>query len=277
MSWGTHFGATRWLNVEPCGMICCAITWSIVLYSDYVISRHVILPWMSISVSGVIHLTIFNTGAVMALYSHLKAMTTNPGAVPKDAQPLVPGGRRRQCRRCHVYKPPRAHHCSMCNRCVVKMDHHCPWVNNCVGLGNHKFFLLFCFYVFAISAYALVLIFCRYVQCLGAGKTCMVASGIFAPIHMIGVTVLACLFGLFTMCMVCDQVNVIATNQTAIDRMQEAETESKGFLENMSEVFGAGPSISWLLPTNVQFVDRDHAFGYVVEVESQHMVGGEVL
>mgnify|MGYP002655283933 CR=1 FL=1 len=33
---------------------------------------------------------------------------------------------KKYCKRCKAYKPPRAHHCSMCRRCVVKMDHHCP-------------------------------------------------------------------------------------------------------------------------------------------------------
>ena len=50
---------------------------------------------------------------------------------------------------CFVIKPDRAHHCSVCERCILKMDHHCPWVNNCVGFGNYKFFLLFVSYGYA--------------------------------------------------------------------------------------------------------------------------------
>merc|ERR1719428_116841 len=53
----------------------------------------------------------------------------------------------KQCSKCKAPKPPRAHHCSICNRCIMKMDHHCPWVNNCVGARNQKHFVLFLFYV----------------------------------------------------------------------------------------------------------------------------------
>ena len=37
----------------------------------------------------------------------------------------------RWCRKCATVKPPRAHHCSICNTCTLKMDHHCPWVSVC--------------------------------------------------------------------------------------------------------------------------------------------------
>lgn len=69
-------------------------------------------------------------------------MTTDPGAVPPDAKPLqdeeelLPATRpeteeetrnakpvRRLCRRCRTFKPQRAHHCSVCGRCIIKMDH----------------------------------------------------------------------------------------------------------------------------------------------------------
>ena len=43
-------------------------------------------------------------------------------------------------------KPPRTHHCSVCDACVLKMDHHCPWLNRCVGHLNHRHFFLYMAY-----------------------------------------------------------------------------------------------------------------------------------
>ena len=39
---------------------------------------------------------------------------------------MPPGGERfrKFCKRCKAFKPKRAHHCSICKRCIVKMDHH---------------------------------------------------------------------------------------------------------------------------------------------------------
>ncbi|KAI5894745.1 uncharacterized protein SCHCODRAFT_02496198 [Schizophyllum commune H4-8] len=42
-----------------------------------------------------------------------------------------------------AWKPPRAHHCSMCGVCRLDFDHHCPWLGNCVTKHLMKQFLLF--------------------------------------------------------------------------------------------------------------------------------------
>ncbi|MES1912603.1 MAG: hypothetical protein MHM6MM_004849 [Cercozoa sp. M6MM] len=61
-----------------------------------------------------------------------------------------------QCHSCRTERPARAHHCSVCNECVLKMDHHCVWVCNCVGYHNYKYFCLFVFYT-AVGAWLAVL------------------------------------------------------------------------------------------------------------------------
>jgi ribosomal protein L40E len=45
-------------------------------------------------------------------------------AVPESEQPDKRQGNKNFCGKCSSYRPPRAHHCSMCNRCVMRMDHH---------------------------------------------------------------------------------------------------------------------------------------------------------
>ena len=54
----------------------------------------------------------------------------------------------RYCFKCEIMRPPRAHHCSVCNECVMRMDHHCPWTGNCVGANNHKLFWNFLLHAF---------------------------------------------------------------------------------------------------------------------------------
>ncbi|KAJ1389983.1 Palmitoyltransferase, DHHC domain [Sesbania bispinosa] len=68
------------------------------------------------------------------------------------------GGDLRYCQKCSHYKPPRAHHCRVCKRCVLRMDHHCIWINNCVGHANYKVFFIFVMYAVIACIYSLVLL-----------------------------------------------------------------------------------------------------------------------
>ncbi|KAI9226775.1 MAG: DHHC palmitoyltransferase-domain-containing protein [Piptocephalis tieghemiana] len=99
-----------------------------------------------------IKLLPFNVLAGFIWWHYYLACSTSPGRVPKEWPPenaviieRKKSGRiqMRYCRTCRSHKPPRAHHCSSCGRCVLRMDHHCPWLNNCVGHGNHGHFFRF--------------------------------------------------------------------------------------------------------------------------------------
>uniref|UniRef100_A0A8R1DS94 Palmitoyltransferase n=1 Tax=Caenorhabditis japonica TaxID=281687 RepID=A0A8R1DS94_CAEJA len=72
----------------------------------------------------------------MIQYHYYKARTIPPVQNPGEEGDAF-------CEKCNYWKSDRAHHCSVCERCVLGMDHHCIWINQCVGLHNHRHFFLF--------------------------------------------------------------------------------------------------------------------------------------
>jgi len=262
-----------WLNKDVCGVVCGSITWFIVLYCMYTFVWEFMLPWMSTSALGLVHMTLFYLSATLGLVSHLKAMLSNPGAVPLNAKPVEASPLNKQCPRCRCFKPARAHHCSVCGRCVIKMDHHCPWVNNCVGLANQKFFLLFLFYIWVICAYALVCVSWRYWYCISTDYNVASCPGsLGSGGFVIGMVIFAIMFGLFTFCMMVDQSQGIIRGANGIDRLKGGneydapDITRDQMLYNLSEVFGGEPTngfrLHWLLPTSIHYPDPERLTGY---------------
>ncbi|XP_056285440.1 palmitoyltransferase ZDHHC16B isoform X2 [Pseudoliparis swirei] len=68
------------------------------------------------------HLSCGHWLLAMVVFHYYKATTTPPGHPPKEKMNIPSVS---ICKKCITPKPPRTHHCSICNTCVLKMDHHC--------------------------------------------------------------------------------------------------------------------------------------------------------
>ncbi|EOY07479.1 DHHC-type zinc finger family protein isoform 2 [Theobroma cacao] len=127
--------------------------------------------WFGLMTSpGVMNAVVFTGVAVTCVLNYGFAISTDPGRVPSSFMPDIEdsevpiheikrkGGDLRYCQKCSHFKPPRAHHCRVCKRCVLRMDHHCIWINNCVGHANYKVFFVFVVYAVIACIYSLVLL-----------------------------------------------------------------------------------------------------------------------
>ena len=228
------------------------------------------------------HLFFYTLLTFLALWSHGTAMFTNPGAVPREAAPLVTdiealeegpasGRKRRWCNRCKAFKPAKATHDSVSGRCVIKFDHYCPWVNNAIGIYNHKFFLLFVLYTFLQCAYSLFLVILRFVTCATHETGGCDQLGMLTGLVMLE----AILFGLFTMCMLCDQGGLVCEDKNNFGRMKG---DKHAHPTIVNEIFGSVSArgwictyVWWFMPFPVTFPDtiRDQVLGFTVPPKAQ--------
>ncbi|XP_014321536.1 palmitoyltransferase ZDHHC3 isoform X13 [Myotis lucifugus] len=187
------------------------------------------------------------------------------GAVPKgnatkefiESLQLKPGQVVYKCPKCCSIKPDRAHHCSVCKRCIRKMDHHCPWVNNCVGENNQKYFVLFTMYIALISLHALIMVGFHFLHCFEEDWT---KCSYFSPPTTVILLILLCfeglLFLIFTSVMFGTQVHSICTDETGIEQLKKEERRwaKKTKWMNLKAVFGHPFSLGWASP----FATPDH-------------------
>ncbi|XP_040978722.1 palmitoyltransferase ZDHHC3 isoform X3 [Aquila chrysaetos chrysaetos] len=245
---------TMWFIRDGCGIACAVVTWMLVFYADFVVLLVMLVPSRDY-VYSVINGTLFNTLAFLALASHFRAMLTDPGAVPKgnatkefiESLQLKPGQVVYKCPKCCSIKPDRAHHCSVCKRCIRKMDHHCPWVNNCVGENNQKYFVLFTMYIALISLHALIMVGFHFLYCFEEDWT---KCSSFSPPTTVILLILLCfealLFLIFTSVMFGTQVHSICTDETPVHVLAVIlmkHEEAPGRLSNTEP--WALPELAW--------------------------------
>ncbi|XP_050294760.1 palmitoyltransferase ZDHHC3 [Anthonomus grandis grandis] len=250
-------GGMLWCIRDICGIICAILTWLLILYAEFVVMSVILYP-SSNTLYSVINTILFQTCAFLAFASHLKTMFTDPGAVPKGnatkAMMKQMGLREGQivfkCTKCCSIKPDRAHHCSVCQRCIRKMDHHCPWVNNCVGENNQKYFVLFTFYICVISLHSLFLAINQFLMCVRhEWKECTSHSPPVTIVLLLFLMFEALLFAIFTAVMLGTQVQAIWNDETGIEQLkkEEATWVKKSRWKSIQAVFGRF-SILWFSP-----------------------------
>lgn len=133
-SCGTSEEDGIWMNhSDRIGTIMSVTVWILFLYSGLTVvllAQHRHCPKFVAAV--------YCTLCALALASHIKTSLTDPGSVPSSAVPITTNvPYHTMCSVCQTYKPDRAHHCRICNRCISRMDHHCPWMNTCIGKSWH--------------------------------------------------------------------------------------------------------------------------------------------
>ncbi|KAK3793222.1 hypothetical protein RRG08_014322 [Elysia crispata] len=251
-------------RLDPCGIICIFITYLALFYADYVIVRHLVLPSMTDTLWGAGSVVIFNTIMFLLIVAHLRAVLSDPGIVPipktsMDFSDMHSGEGPRKtsdgwtvCMKCETYRPPRAHHCRVCRRCIRRMDHHCPWINNCVGEFNQRFFIQFLFYVGLASVFAITMVIVSWtIEPSSARKE----TKHIKLVHSIVLVVESILFGLFVIAIGCDQMSAILNDETAVEHVKKEgpARARKSRIVLLQEVFGRGHPITWLWPF---YVDR---------------------
>lgn len=166
-----------------------------------------------------------------------------------------------------MYRPPRAHHCRICRRCIRRMDHHCPWINNCVGEWNQKYFLQFLFYVALLSGYSIFLVAISWYYNGADGDALtrhagqpttreMIQLKQARILHSVILVLESILFGLFVCAIACDQFDAIFSDETLVEqaKKQGPFRPKKAKMSLLAEVCGHSHPAKWILPCHT--VDR---------------------
>lgn len=131
---------------------CITLVFSVVFIAWYVGLPYYLEHKSSITV--IFAIALGNYIKFNIIFYYCLAYFTHPGQVPSDPEKIKSVST--ICKKCIHPKPPRTHHCSVCDQCVLKMDHHCPWINGCIGHFNHRYFFMFMVYMVTGCLFAML-------------------------------------------------------------------------------------------------------------------------
>ncbi|CAF3318806.1 unnamed protein product [Rotaria socialis] len=156
----------------------------------------------------------------------------------------------RYCFICRCIKPDRAHHCSVCEKCVLRYDHHCPWTNSCISYGNYKYFILFlawsfifCIFVAGTSFEYFILFWQSVTNMDQTQSHSMSSSGKF---HLLFLFFVAIVFAISISSLFFYHLFLIGKNRTTVESYRtpvftngpQKDGFDLGFKQNFQEIFG---------------------------------------
>lgn len=144
-----------------------------------------------------------------------------PEPFERDGKTWLPSAYARYCVTCRYPKPDRAHHCSMCKRCVLKMDHHCIWLNNCVGMKNYKFFILTLVYGFLLVLFVDITIFQQLLY------DAINSQLIWNDLQLLIALVLSFSLGMAAFALLVYHIYLVLRNQTTIEALEASERKDE--------------------------------------------------
>lgn len=165
----------------------------------------------------------------------------------------------RLCTVCEVLAPPRSWHCNICNICILKRDHHCMFTSCCVGHENHRFFLVFVFYMFVATMYASFynVSFVWDYTVFESWRSCFKLIFPLATLFMewtenqlfVFYVIIVLLGGIFTGTLFYFHVDLMLKSLVTHERHKNMKSKyDKGYLENIKLVLGEKWFLVWLSP-----------------------------
>jgi hypothetical protein len=156
----------------------------------------------------------------------------------------------RYCFQCRCIKPDRAHHCSLCGKCVLRYDHHCPWTNSCISFANYKFFILFlgwalcfCTYV-ALTSLEYFILFWQGITNVQKDTNGAAATG--GRFHLLFLFFASVMFAISVSSLFFYHLYLTAKNRTTLESFRapiftngpQKEAFNLGCKQNFQEIFG---------------------------------------
>ncbi|OXU27292.1 hypothetical protein TSAR_004453 [Trichomalopsis sarcophagae] len=191
-------------------------------------------------------------------YTVLSDTSTQRVVVPTSKMNIKEGWR--LCAVCTSIAPPRSWHCTTCDTCILKRDHHCIFTACCVGHYNHRYFLMFIFYLFVATVYSFAynnffiwsrihfefpmtivkLVFPVAIFIFGFDGSMEQFYLMLYIVTVIGM--------LFTGALCVYHFNLLFNGCTSDERNKKNYSYSLGWKQNIKEVFGDKWYLVWLMP-----------------------------